>query len=354
MNKSLSETIDFLRFPLACMVVLLHLPGKYTNWSSYSFLDFLSFSIYDYLTLMTNIIGQIAVPVFFCISGYLFYCDDKIKYQSKMKSRTKSVLVPYLLWNVIALFLMVIVKGIGVILNNRDIQGLIDYLSPINIVKYILGNFDNLYTWQPIDAPLWFIRDLYIMFLLYPVIYFLLRRYKKPWGGILLLYISGVAGIPCLQMQTIFFFSLGVYMHMYNVNILKQMTCKKLYSIAFVAFVSFVIRFIWGYGYLMPVFILIFSGLMVYWLSFIQEKKLSVRIRAMKKYSFFIFASHIFIVDRLYFLFYHPLFVNNEILHIISYFLNPVVTVIMCISLFHVLKRISPNFLSVLIGTRIN
>ena len=169
-----------------------------------------------------------------------------------------------------------------------------------------------------------------------------------------MLYISGVAGIPCLQMQTIFFFSLGVYMHMYNVNILKQMTCKKLYSIAFVAFVSFVIRFIWGYGYLMPVFILSFSGLMVYWLSFIQEKKLSVRIRAMKKYSFFIFASHILIVDRLYFLFYHPLFVNNEILHIISYFLNPVVTVIMCISLFHVLKRISPNFLSVLIGTRIN
>lgn len=35
MDKNISKSIDFLRFPLAIAVVFLHLLGKYTNWSEH-------------------------------------------------------------------------------------------------------------------------------------------------------------------------------------------------------------------------------------------------------------------------------------------------------------------------------
>ena len=69
MDKTISKVIDFLRFPMACAVVLLHTPGNYTNWSHYNFNDLRFFTLYDHVSLISNIICQIAVPIFFLISA---------------------------------------------------------------------------------------------------------------------------------------------------------------------------------------------------------------------------------------------------------------------------------------------
>ena len=44
MDKNISKSIDFLRFPLAIAVVFLHLPGQYTNWSEWSWHSWANFS----------------------------------------------------------------------------------------------------------------------------------------------------------------------------------------------------------------------------------------------------------------------------------------------------------------------
>ena len=72
MDKNISKSIDFLRFPLAIAVVFLHLPGQYTNWSEWSWYSWANFSGCDILSLSTNVLFQVAVPIFFFISGYLF------------------------------------------------------------------------------------------------------------------------------------------------------------------------------------------------------------------------------------------------------------------------------------------
>lgn len=100
MDKTISGIIDFLRFPMACAVVLLHTPGQYTNWSNYTFRDLRYFSLYDHISLISNIICQIAVPIFFLISGYLFYDKNK-RYLQKLNKRTKNCFgsVFYMEWS---------------------------------------------------------------------------------------------------------------------------------------------------------------------------------------------------------------------------------------------------------------
>ena len=66
-----SRTISWLRFACACLVVLLHAfgppaaPGQAIVWSN---------GVYDTVRiLLSQGVCQIAVPVFFLISGYLFF-----------------------------------------------------------------------------------------------------------------------------------------------------------------------------------------------------------------------------------------------------------------------------------------
>ena len=94
MDKNISKSIDFLRFPLAIAVVFLHLPGQYTNWSEWSWHSWANFSECDILSLSTNVLFQVAVPIFFFISGYLFSYSYSGGGAKLFIKKTKSLLLP--------------------------------------------------------------------------------------------------------------------------------------------------------------------------------------------------------------------------------------------------------------------
>ena len=81
------EKIDYLdslvcrdiRFPMAILVVMLHIPklpilDKIDNTTSIS--TFSGLSIYIFLRELIGWIGSIAVPAFFIISGYFFFSSE--------------------------------------------------------------------------------------------------------------------------------------------------------------------------------------------------------------------------------------------------------------------------------------
>ncbi len=55
--------------------------------------------------LLGSCLGQIAVPGFFCLSAYLFFRNaehlDAAFYRNKWRSRIRTLVIPYLLWNLI-------------------------------------------------------------------------------------------------------------------------------------------------------------------------------------------------------------------------------------------------------------
>ena len=131
-----SNKITFLQFALSILIVYQH-----TSWRYNGSLLALS-QIHGFLFYLT----QTAVPLFFMISGYLFYRTFKIeKAVDKLKSRIKTLVVPYLIWNVIYAVGMILLKHFGFvnsvhIENNWKLllQILNSDFSPLWFVKYLI------------------------------------------------------------------------------------------------------------------------------------------------------------------------------------------------------------------------
>lgn len=112
-------------------------------------------------------LGQIAVPGFFMISGYLFYRDfDWKKLGSKWKRRIKSVLVPFILWNFI--------YYLGYVIGSRlpwmtDVVG--KGVIPFNLSATVDAVIHYTYNYV-----FWYLFQLILLILLAPVLYPLLKN----------------------------------------------------------------------------------------------------------------------------------------------------------------------------------
>lgn len=75
-NQLQSSSIDILRFPLALAVIFIHLNPQTINLSGANFPILSGEGIYNILAIsISNVLASIAVPTFFMISGFLFFCN---------------------------------------------------------------------------------------------------------------------------------------------------------------------------------------------------------------------------------------------------------------------------------------
>lgn len=166
-GSSLVKSFESLRFYLIIGVVFIHnyattamLNGENVNVSR-SVTPMLAYSS----DLFSQVLGRLSVPLFFLISGYLFFYNveqfDKQIYYNKLKKRMRSLLIPYLIWNIIYLLFGIIRSSVSV--------------SDLNIgtfIEYLWGNFDSdCLDAFPIAYPFWYIRDLMVVVLFTPLIY---------------------------------------------------------------------------------------------------------------------------------------------------------------------------------------
>lgn len=228
-NFLISRTIAALRLPLAVMVVFIHSFGQPAehpiNWAELGSVD-----VYNIIRVFgSHVVSQIAVPTFFLISGYLFFIKmqkaDWSFYKAQWTKRIRTLLVPYLIWNLLAVLYIVPLKLMGILINGKPWSGLMEYLSD----NMTLAIFWNINSWGggritllqqvteprfgPASVPLWFLRDLMVAVLLAPLLCWLIRKTK---GMVLLL----LAVIYVLRIQTflydmtitaLFFFGIGAW-----------------------------------------------------------------------------------------------------------------------------------------------
>lgn len=164
MNKETVITINITRTLLMLGVIFLH--------SSFSLNQFDDFGIYGKIFYnLLYLVSQSCVPCYFIISGYLFFYNINefciSDYKKKIKTRINSLLVPYVIWNIIAIIPFCIYYNngqINEILNNKE------YISLLRIFWDIDSGF------YPLDFPLWYLRDLIIVILLSPITYFIIKK----------------------------------------------------------------------------------------------------------------------------------------------------------------------------------
>lgn len=118
-------------------------------------------------------ITGICVPLFFVMSGYLFFWNTPEKpsvkwFRNKIQSRFFTLAIPYLIANIVAwLCYFLAIKEV-----------------PSMVSGFLGDNWKNplfVFWAGPINLSLWFIRELMVVVLLSPLVY-LIIRYTGWWG----------------------------------------------------------------------------------------------------------------------------------------------------------------------------
>ena len=97
-----SETITMLRFPLAILVVFIHVYHSDMDVSKLHAIGFSGMAVYEYVCRFFSVVlGSSAVPVFFIISGYLLFLKvdnySKDVYIGRLRKRWHTLVIPYFL-----------------------------------------------------------------------------------------------------------------------------------------------------------------------------------------------------------------------------------------------------------------
>src|ERR1035438_3657752 len=214
-NDEVSSRIEILRFPLIVGVVFIH------NYPTSVHMDHGSIGVTHASALVEFVrffisqgVAIIAVPLFFLMSGYLFFLGgwSREKYVSKLKRRIHTLLIPFLFWNIMTLVVFAIGESIP---QTKKYFAYTDWppvhsFSLLNYINALLG----ITVQHPISYQFWFIRDLMTLVILVPVIHFLLvRKSALPFiAALFCLWFFTVWPVLWPSVEASFFFSLGAYL----------------------------------------------------------------------------------------------------------------------------------------------
>lgn len=188
--------IDLIRVLLTIGIVSLH--STMTDLAN-------STPVYDGVIKAILTITQVCVPLFFAISGYLFFRNvpedpSSSWFWAKLRSRFISLFIPFLIANCIAFVI---------------------YYATMQFFPSMISGFlgdrwkDPVFVlWKgPINLSLWFIRELIVVTILSPVIFLIVKHFR--WWGVLIL---GLLLVLKIGPAPLFYFSAGTCLAVWKIE----------------------------------------------------------------------------------------------------------------------------------------
>lgn len=351
-DKRLSDTIKAMRFPLIVLVVFAHSLG-FESVEIQPSLD--KWNVYHFFSeMISHNFCKIAVCWFFVFSGYLFFYNMGGEFSwktiaDKWKKRCSSLLRPYVIWNLLVVVAIVVKSFVFNMVGLGPDEGM-EWVKKMNVL-------DWLWNW-PANFPLWYMRDLVLLTLLAPVWFFIFKKFK--WFGFALLICAYASplnpGIP--SMRGIFFFGLGAFLGIWQYNLLT--ICRKVrIPAAILAVVTLLVSSYWNaspyHEWLLRLFYPF--GMMTFMNICDKLADKDGRRERMCKLAgavFFIYGSHeIFILGWTKGLCLRA-FGDSFLGTVASFFIVPVVVLLVCLALYKFFDRFTPRTLSFVCGGRAN
>ena len=372
-----SQTISALRFPLAVMVVFIHSfmldDVAFTpDWHALSGMDF----AIGLQVLLSKVVSHVAVPTFYVISGYLFFLHVERftpdVYVGKLRKRARSILVPYLLWNVAAILWILMLKFGGVVVKGKPISGVVDWLKE----HASLSTFWDCNVWEldrvnwigqitpptgPILVPMWFLRDLMVVVALTPVIYLLLRRFRRlALAALAACYVTGIWPYAHgFSITAVFFFSMGAYLSIHGKDLVEGMSkwcmpAYALYAPMTIALLCLNSRETWWGDHIYPFYIIVSVIVMFNLVAMLTAKGKGRWLAGMQGYTFFIYGGHavfgLFVADAL--TRFIPGYETHWLGISVNYLLRPTIAILVCVYVQKFMRRWCPRLLAPLVGGR--
>lgn len=220
-----------LSFLAIIFVVIIHNSAS----EQYSFTpNFFTNLTLDIRNVFAYGLGAIAVPLFFFLSGFATFRNYKLKlYPQKLKSRVKTLIIPYLIWNTIGLLFAIIYTYTPI---SNLIAGRESFFpTTSNILE---GIFLYKYNFQ-----FWFLYDLIIYTILSPLIYLLIKnKYIGILSSVTILFLPVLFNSPPhLNLNFTIFYFLGCFFSKHFQKIFIIPSSKKVIHLSGLLFFVFLL-----------------------------------------------------------------------------------------------------------------
>lgn len=332
-NKELSNKIKVTSLIATLFVLYRHSLNYLAFFGTWT-----GFGINKVIQDSVMVFTEVAVPYFFIISGFFFFSkkyDSYTKYKALVLSKVKTLLIPFILWNLLCF-------AIWIILNNNISS------SNISIKSFIQDLI--LSKW---NGPLWYIRDLLILMILVPLYQWIIdSRYMLM--QISLLFIIFFLWTPVdssfISSESIFFFYIGCLISSKE-EILQYRVNKYWLIVPFLFWLSYSTKLFPCPNAIIHRFNTII-GLIIFWQAIDKIPQFVFKyIIQYSSYSFIIYTSHCYLIKLLkngiaFF------FKNNELIALLTYLILPIITAIIIIQVAKIWKRYLPASYNIFTGNR--
>lgn len=373
-NNLRTQSLDLLRLPLALFVVTVHvfdttgvtlLEGKHLDTTCYPIFMALN-------AFIDAFVRGVSVPVYFFISGYVFFLNvdwGRQTYIRKLKNRVKTLFIPYIVWISLEIVLTV-VTHLPLFSSLMSYAGTEIHLTLSTLLSCFWQYHGDLVSVSsasfnegidvaspyPLVVPLWFLRDLMIVVLCAPFLYLLLKKFKY-WTlfGLGVLYVVPMEHRFNLLVTAFFFFSWGAYMSISRKDMLEAFRPYFKWSL-FAYLVSGMVLLLWHVDGIQRIFTVVkaFSALLLaYNLAAWLLQNSYCRVNTfLASASFFIYVSHALLCQRLRkvcFVIMHP---QSDWGVIGTYVFCEVLLVILLLAAFYLMRQYTPSVLKVIAGRK--
>lgn len=339
-SAQISQKFRFVSTLSMIAVVFIHAKFIMSRWNACMDTDTMMGRISDIVQFsISEMLCRLAVPLFFVISGFFmaYHNDGSIQtYINKVKSRVRSLLVPYLIFSVLWLV-------ISMCTNRIEVRGIMDFILHIFV--------------SPIPFQFWFLQHLMVLVLISILLYRLINHFAIPMMTILgIIYLldsdirTGFGG-------SLFYYGMGMNL---CINPLKEhLGHKKTFicasAVMFVACV--VVRFFeFNIDYILYGIankIMIFFGVcwFMWWILLDTATFSTPKWLAMSSgTSFLIFCLHEPLLSFLKNMYLHTFSAQYEIL--VGYFILPSVAILLCLIADCLIKKTNIKLYGFLTGGR--
>lgn len=352
MDKYFSNKIKIISFISILMVVYLHainITIKYINKIPYA--DKLDINSFIQQTV-TNGITRVAVPMFFSISGYLFFLNlsPTLKgFFTKYKKRVFSLLIPYFCWNMSTLLFYYSIQSI--------------HFFKIFFTKELIANYsfnEILYVIfiNPIAYQLWFMVELLKYMLICPILFITIKKVSYySLVPFLVLWILNI-NLIVVRNEGILFFIFGSVLAIKKVDLKKSINSYLVIVVTFswiiISFVNTFISFkgIFIFPYIQKISIIfgIISIWYLYDICFNESRE--NKVLEYTSFTFFIYAFHeptLTIIKKVIL----RLTGISMYTNLFAYIISPILTIVLSILIAILLKKYATPLYRIITGGRI-
>lgn len=244
-----SKRITVLRFILSCMVIVFHNNKTILPILSDPALSFAQPAVWSHiLQLIFHFTFALApVPLFFAFSAYIQY-DKDYAYPVLLKKRVSSILVPLFSWPALIIGGRILIKFACIKLFPDKVSSVLPYVDEWSAKDWLAAFFGDYtdvlsgknFLCEPFVMPFYFIRDLFILVVLSPLIKKLVQKAPLAYGLVLAyMYFTNLRPV-IVCVNAIFFYSLGFYFACYKLDAFKLADSVSWKRFAVLAAASFV------------------------------------------------------------------------------------------------------------------